>query len=1289
MRFCAYSLGRPQRLACFPFVVVLCIASVVGGPSFADAAGTNLSVGGARRATPSSVRSKPMQKHPAGYDWQSKGHDNTQAAYEDDAEMSATIAPTLGVNWMTNLLAADVGGPTVAFNPTFGKTLVYSGNERGDLSAIDEATGQAVWSSSVGAGDSIYSTPLISSDESSVWFGTAFRPTVYKLNTATGEIQCAERQTLEVDASATEGAASDGTEQVYISQINNAYNAGPLLAFRESDCTLMFSSNPYKTPDTGAWASASYGIDANGRRLVFQGTTNTDDSEYAIDATTGELDWYFVTYQFGDYDIGAASTVSPPGKNGFADGVVYVVGKDEVCYALDLTTGKLIWKFAFGSEAVPPLEDGRSTAALGPNTLVFGMSDGVFALNATTGAKLWHYRDAAVQQVISSPAIVGPPGQEVTAFADISGEFHVLRLSDGAELYHYQTGNFITASPSYYNGHFLITSTDGFLYDFAAGGGNGTLPTTRITSPAQGATLPYAGSITISGIATDTTGVSAVQVGVQMGGASGSWYNLATGTWNTGALTNIVPVANPGATSTTWSFAVPIPTNGTTLQVYSNAVNVAHLADITGAQVGFTVSASKSEPRLRTSALFIAPGATFVATGYGFGAGELVNFSVAGAVIGSGSADSTGKVSASLTLPTTSLFGDTPLTGTGTKSRKSGFTPIEIANAWLQAGYDPGESGFEPNDLTLQHLIAPGGNIFLGRAWYYDAGVAVESSPAVFDGAVFFGDDAGTLASVGTDTAAALWTVSLPSGAAIRSTPAIDPATGDLTFSADDGNIYVVTAANGTAIGSASIGGLPTSPTVHNGTIYVGSDNATLTSINEQTGTRNWTDTLAGAVHSAPAFDTTSGMLVVGDDSGAVSAFNRASGNLIWQVKTGGPVTAAPNIVNGIVYVGSTDGNLYAINEVSGASVWTFAAGTPIATGSPYDPILGLIYAGGANGILYAVNIVGGSLAWTTHAQNSLSPFVGLSSVNAFVIAEESNGSVVAFRSNQFGRFESNHQTGAALTTAPAINDGTVYVGASDGGVYAFTPYAHLPQDIANTIRRADSARTAGHPHQPWAAAASTIMPHFVWAGQRDVALHIDRTTRRNTATALAPLRYHGGPVQNAPRSYVVFWKPAGTTLENRYIPMLTAFLKGGNGHAAGALAGRFIDTAPAPAQMSDGALQTEIAKAIALNHWPAGVNAQFLILTASDMIAPSAGFCSYHSAFALAHDRAKAVVYAVIPYSGAVSACGAPTGLRPTGDPAIDAAMANLTRIQSELAKDPLLSGWYGVDGGEIGPGF
>ena len=32
--------------------------------------------------------------------------------------------------------------------------------------------------------------------------------------------------------------------------------------------------------------------------------------------------------------------------NGFADGVVYVTGKDKITYAFDLTTGALIWQHA-------------------------------------------------------------------------------------------------------------------------------------------------------------------------------------------------------------------------------------------------------------------------------------------------------------------------------------------------------------------------------------------------------------------------------------------------------------------------------------------------------------------------------------------------------------------------------------------------------------------------------------------------------------------------------------------------------------------------------------------------------------------------------------------------------------------------------------------------------------------------------------------------------------------------------------------------------------------------------
>jgi len=477
-----------RRVRRHQFIVALG-AAVAAGSTFAYAAVTSPSAPTASHRKPvtanATLLATSRQPSATVYDWQSKGRDNSQDSYEDDSKMNASIAPSLGVNWMTNLHAADVGGPTVAFNPTFGKTAVYSGDDRGDLAAIDESTGAALWSTSLGVGDAIYSTPLISSDESSVWVGTAFGSNLYKLNSATGAIACAKPQLLAIQASATEGESAGGTtgstEQVYISTIDTPKHGGPELAFRESDCTQVFSSNPYKTPNMGSWASASYGIDAKGRRLIFQGTADPDSTEYAMDATTGALDWYFVTDQMGDHDIGAASTVSAPGINSFADGVVYVIDKDGICYAVDLTTGKLIWEYNFDQDAGIPNGDARSSAALAQNTIAFGMADGVYALNATTGAKLWHYIDPAKVEVISSPAIVGPPGQEVVAFGDVAGVFHVLRLTDGVELYHYQTGNYITASPAYYNGHFLITSVDGFLYDFAAGGGNSSPPKTAIT----------------------------------------------------------------------------------------------------------------------------------------------------------------------------------------------------------------------------------------------------------------------------------------------------------------------------------------------------------------------------------------------------------------------------------------------------------------------------------------------------------------------------------------------------------------------------------------------------------------------------------------------------------------------------------------------------------------------------------------------------------------------------------------------------------------------------------------
>ena len=163
-----------------------------------------------------------------------------------------------------------------------------------------------------------------------------------------------------------------------------------------------------------------------------------------------------------------------------------------------------------------------------------------------------------------------------------------------------------------------------------------------------------------------------------------------------------------------------------------------------------------------------------------------------------------------------------------------------------------------------------------------------------------------------------------------------------------------------------------------------------------------------------------------------------------------------------------------------------------------------------------------------------------------------------------------------------------------------------------------------------------------------------------------------------------------GIQLESNYVPAAIDLLTAGAHNGKGAvLAGAYIDSAAYPAAPSDSAVQNEIARSIAVNHWTPGINSQFIVLTPNNALGSTAGFCSYHSAFALGHDRSKLVVYGVVPFSGAAAACAATSAFNRTGDPAIDALNVNLSRVRLELTRNPLLNGWYNSAGNDAGPVF
>jgi outer membrane protein assembly factor BamB len=983
-----------------------------------------------------------------GSGWPEMLGDSAHSSHSTDPAITTSEAAGFGVKWMANLYSTDLGSPAVAYNATLGKTVVYVGNQRADVFAVNAATGQELWSTNLGVNDKIEDSPMIAPD-GSLWVGTSENASMYKLNGATGAIECTLKSPLPVDASPMLAIPPGGVATVYWASIDSANRNGPVFASQEASCAEDWSFDDYLNPSSaGVWATSAYGVSATGEPLVFFGTADTDSTEYAADAVTGNRVWYYsVPSPLGDYDIGDGATVSAPGKNGFADGVVYVDSKYGYEYALDSTTGTLLWQFgpfgALGASA------SRSSAALDGTHLVFGYSTvatggGVYALNAVNGGLLWNYQTPA--EVLSSPAIVGPRGSEIVTFGDITGAFRMLSLASGSELYEYQTGGYITSSPAEADGKIFIAGSDGFLYAFGRAGGNGSKPASTIAAPAAGSQLPNPnGSLTITGTATDASGVANVEVAVQENGSSGPWYDAATGTTNPGPIRNLATLTNPGSTTTSWSFTLPASAAGGTFVAYASAVNVNNIVNQSTSS-SFTILPSLGEPNVTLSATDLPPGASFTASSTAFRPHEQVTFSLYGKVVTTKTVSANGHVpAATIKVPTSATFGPTSLTLTGLTSGITTSGTIYVTNNWVQFGHDSTHAALELHDTVIDESLSIANGTVLGQSWYYVANAAVNSSPSVVNGVAYFGNDAGVISAVVVNTGASRWTYATPSGAPIHSAPAIDPS-GNVIVTSTDGNLYWI-GNTGSLLTSLSLGGTLTSPSVDNGQIFVASSTGELYDVSDSTGTVTWTSPLSAASSSTPAFDATNGIVVAGDGSGAVTAFNATTGAQIWKVITGGAVTAAPLIVNGTVYIGSADTNFYAINETTGAVDWKYALTGPIVAAAS-EVSATQIAIGDSSAMVYELS-TSGSLTYSYAFGQNAGPVVGIANVEGGTFFEMAGGLVAMFRVlSQYGNAWS-YQTASTLSTSPAIVDGTVYIGAADGGVYAFTPQGKNPLDRA------------------------------------------------------------------------------------------------------------------------------------------------------------------------------------------------------------------------------------------------
>jgi outer membrane protein assembly factor BamB len=90
---------------------------------------------------------------------------------------------------------------------------------------------------------------------------------------------------------------------------------------------------------------------------------------------------------------------------------------------------------------------------------VIGSVNGVYALNATTGAELWH---ALSGTVVASPAISGSSGHQVAFVGGHKGDLYALSVATGHKLW---------TSPGTPDGYYASPAvSQGRLFDVDLGG---------------------------------------------------------------------------------------------------------------------------------------------------------------------------------------------------------------------------------------------------------------------------------------------------------------------------------------------------------------------------------------------------------------------------------------------------------------------------------------------------------------------------------------------------------------------------------------------------------------------------------------------------------------------------------------------------------------------------------------------------------------------------------------------------------------------------------------------------
>jgi outer membrane protein assembly factor BamB len=323
-------------------------------------------------------------------------------------------------------------------------------------------------------------------------------------------------------------------------------------------------------------------------------------------------------------------------------------------------------------------------------------------------------------------------------------------------------------------------------------------------------------------------------------------------------------------------------------------------------------------------------------------------------------------------------------------------------------GFEPWETSLA--DTTLGALPAPV-ELKKAFAWRRATGGVVEASPAAAKGLVLAGSSDGHVYAIEAAGNALAWefreigsggeilaplradedavffassdrhayAVSIsqgprllwkyPTGAPLRTAPALDPAGPAVYLAGADRRLHAVDRQTGTALWTLDLDEVPGSPAVIGDAVVVGTSSGTVAAIETATRKVRWLYKAGGAVVAAPL--GIEDLVAVGAADGMLHVLRARDGAKVWTYQTGAAIVAGAVAAGDLILVGSRDKNLYALAARNGQLRWTFSrAGGPILAA----PLVlrDTVYFGSDDGILHAVRLADGQRLWSFRSEGPL-----------------------------------------------------------------------------------------------------------------------------------------------------------------------------------------------------------------------------------------------------------------------------------------------------------------------------